>query len=358
MHKAIFPLTILLLLWGICPLTAQETPFSRGVNLTGWFQVSGPQQIKFTRYTKKDFEQIQSLGCDVIRLPINLHSMTNGAPDYILDTLFLGFLDTVVDWAEELKMHLILDNHTFDPAVNTSPAIGPILEKVWTQMANHYKDRSNLIYYEILNEPHGIGDVQWNTIQQNIVDVIRAADQEHTIIVGPAGWNSYNNLAAMPVYDDDNLIYTFHFYDPFLFTHQGASWVDPSMAPLAGVPFPYAAGEMPGLPSSLAGTWVGDAYNNYANDGTIAKVKELIDIAIQFKTARNVPIFCGEFGVYIPNSNQEDRVFWYQIVREYLELHQISWTSWDYHGGFGLHGKRSKGLNIPLLEALGLTVPK
>lgn len=343
-------------------LPAQETPFTRGVNLTNWFQAGSARQIQFTKYTKEDFEQIQSLGCDVVRLPINLHYMTDGAPNYQIDPLFFDFLDQVVDWAEDLQMHLLLDNHTFDPAQNTDPNVGIVLEKVWKQMAQHYKDRSEYIYYEILNEPHGISDAQWNAIQQNIVRAIRTIDTKHTIVIGPAGWNSYNNLAAMPVYDDDNLIYTFHFYDPFVFTHQGATWVDPSMAPLGNVPFPYASNQMPAFPSSLRGSWIESAFNNYRNEGTVARVKQLIDIAVQFKQSRNVRIFCGEFGVYIPNSRNDDRVYWYEVVRKYLEEKQIAWTIWDYHGGFGLYEEGGNDLfehdlNVPLLQALGMNIP-
>ena len=110
---------------GLHSLSAQNTPFNRGVNLTGWFHANSAQQIQFSKYTKQDFEQIQSLGCDVIRLPVNLHFMTNGAPDYTLDPLFLNFLDQAADWAEELNLYLILDNHTFDPAADTDPAVGP-----------------------------------------------------------------------------------------------------------------------------------------------------------------------------------------------------------------------------------------
>ena len=62
-----------------------QVSFNRGVNLTGWFQTSSAQQIQFTKYTKKDFQNIKSLGCDVIRLPINLIYMTNGSPDDTMD---------------------------------------------------------------------------------------------------------------------------------------------------------------------------------------------------------------------------------------------------------------------------------
>lgn len=104
--KNLFAFIILLFFIFQHNLEAQEAPFSRGINLTEWFQASNIQEVQFTRYTKKDFEQIQDLNCDVIRLPINLHFMTNGAPDYVLEPLFLDFLDQVADWAEELNMHL------------------------------------------------------------------------------------------------------------------------------------------------------------------------------------------------------------------------------------------------------------
>ncbi len=342
---------------------SQEVPFRRGVNLTNWFQASSARQIQFTKYTKTDFIQVQSLGFDVIRLPINLHYMTGGEPGYLLDTLFLEFLDQVVDWAEELEMHLILDNHTFDPSESTDPEVGTILKEVWSQMATHFKDRSAYLYYEVLNEPHGIDDGTWNAIQKEVVEEIRMHDTTHYIIIGPAGWNSYNNLDKMPVYEDPKLIYTFHFYDPFLFTHQGASWTDPSMVNLGGIPFPYVASEMPALPAELQGTWIENNYNDYQNQGTVAKVKSLIDIAVAFRDQRNVPIFCGEFGVYQPNSDPEERVFWYDVVQEYLDSNNIAWTMWDYHGGFGLFERGSNGmfehdLNVPLLEALDLEVPE
>jgi endoglucanase len=341
-------------------LNAQN--FNKGVNVTGWFQANAAREIQFTMFTKTDFEQIKALGCDVVRLPINLHAMTNGAPDYTLDPLFLNMLDQVVDWSEELQIHLILDNHTFDPAGKTSPSIQDPLVKVWTQMAQHFANRSSYLYYEILNEPHGIDESTWATIQQSAINAIRLHDTQHHIVVGGANWNSYTSLASLPVYADTKLIYTFHFYDPFIFTHQGASWTDPSLVPLSGVPFPYRSSSMPGVPTTLRGTWIESAMNNYSAEGTAAKVKQLIDIAAAFKSQRNVPVFCGEFGVYIPNSNNDDRTAWYELVRTYLTQKGISWTTWDYKGGFGLFEKNSNelydyDLNIPLVQALGFTAP-
>ena len=76
-----------------------------------------------------------------------------------------------------------------------------------------------------------------------------------------------------------------------------------------------------------------------------------------------MPIFCGEFGAYIPNSNNQDRVNYYEVVRTYFEENEVRWTAWDYKGSFGLFEAGSSALfehdlNISLLEAMGLETPE
>jgi len=354
MERFIIILTISLLL-NMQTLFAQA-PFSRGVNLTEWFQAGNAGEIKFNKYTKQDFINIKSLGCDVVRLPINMHYMTFGAPDYKFDPLYFTYLDSVVRWAEEIKIYLIIDNHTFDPAVGA----GPALIKVWGQMAEHYKGHSKYILYEILNEPHDLSTQDWSTIQQDVINVIRKKDTRHTIIVGPSSYNHYTELKNLPVFSDTNLLYTFHFYDPFIFTHQGAAWV--GLQAFKGVPFPYDVARIPVKQVSQKDAWGDSLLSVYNVDGTAQKIKSLIDIAIDFKNTRKVKIFCGELGAYIPFSNNNDRVLWYNAVRKYLDEKQIPWTIWDYGGGFGIFNKGSEGLfnhdlNIHLLKALGFNIP-
>lgn len=362
MRKDLGKVTLVILSLFYFITATSQAPFNRGVNLTGWFQVNSPGQIQFTKFTREDIVNIKSLGCDVIRLPVNLHSMTSGSPSYTLDPLYVSFLDSVINWCEDLHIYLIIDNHSFDPNVNTSPDVLNILMKVWSQTASHLRNRSDYILYEILNEPHGITTTDWGTIQNQVIGAIREKDTRHTIVVGGSGYNSYSELASLPVYSDDNLLYTFHFYDPFMFTHQGASWTAPSMGPLSGVPFPYNAAEMPACPGPLRGTWIESSLNSYPSEGTVNHVKQLIDIAVNFRNSRNVKIFCGEFGVYIPNSDTNDRSYWYEAVRQYFEEKDIPWTTWDYKGSFGLFSKGSDelfdhDLNISLLQALNLFVP-
>ena len=89
-----------------------EVPFHRGVNLTNWLQAGSVRQVQFTKYTKQDLENIKSLGCDVIRLPINLHYMTGGAPDYTIDPLFF-YPQGVFNWAAVDRFEIVSEYHDF-----------------------------------------------------------------------------------------------------------------------------------------------------------------------------------------------------------------------------------------------------
>ena len=341
-------------------LSAQN-PFIKGVNLTGWFGASSARSVPFSKFAKKDLQNIKSLGCDVIRLPIELHHMTNGAPNYVIDPLFYKYLDQVIDWTEELQLNLIIDNHTIEVA--TSKTVEAPLLKIWPQMARHYKNRSTSIFYEILNEPNTLLAADWAAIQAKAVDSIRLYDTKHTIVVTGADWGGISGLINLKKLTDTNLIYSFHFYDPFLFTHQGAGWPTPSLADLAGVPFPYDATRMPVCPPSLKGTWIEGSLNySYKTDGTAAKLKSAIDAAISYAATNNVKIFCGELGAYNLNSVDKDRVEWYKTVTGYLTQKSIPWTMWDYQGGFGLFNKGSNeifeyDINRPMAESMGFVLP-
>ena len=99
--------------WGGAGAAAKtEVPFHRGVNLTSWLQAGSARQLQFTRFTKQDLVNIKSLGCDVIRLPINLHYMTGGAPDYTVDPLFF-YPQGVFNWAAVDRFEIVSEYHDF-----------------------------------------------------------------------------------------------------------------------------------------------------------------------------------------------------------------------------------------------------
>ena len=53
---------------------AISAPFKKGVNFTIWLEYGNAEQNHADMFTKKDFENAKSLGCDVVRLPFILKS--------------------------------------------------------------------------------------------------------------------------------------------------------------------------------------------------------------------------------------------------------------------------------------------
>lgn len=340
-------------------------PFSQGVNMTTWFELWSPGQGNLNYYNKADLENVKSLGADVIRLPVHFDNLSSGAPDYKINALTLEYLDKVVDWCEELHLYLVIDNHSFNSGTYpSSAAVDKSLQKIWPQIASRYKNRSSFILYEILNEPNHIDNAVWNRIQEKALKTIRTYDKTHTVVVTGADWGSIRALEKIQLYDDANLIYTFHWYSPFVFTHQGASWANKEEEALSAIPFPYDEKRMPPVPKEVKGTWMeNELKSKYPADGTEKAMRDELAIAYNFSRKNSVPVWCGEMGAYDLRSLPEDRVRWYKTAGALLHEMHIPFTVWGYGGSFGLFKKNTRevypyDLNVEVLQALGFGVPE
>ena len=311
-------------------------------------------------YTEQDFRDIRALGCDVIRLPINLNRMARGSADGKIPQRLFEVLDRAVAWASRNGLSLILDNHTQEDDQSIDPALGDILPVVWKQMAQHFRASPTTVIYEIFNEPHDITAAAWDRIQRRTLAAIRTVDAVHTVIVTGADWGGIDGLLALAPYDDPRLLYSFHFYDPFAFTHQGAEWAEQSE--LIRVPFPPDPSRPPLVLPGAAASRLKETAAWYMASDPIATMTSQLDKAYLWGQRNRVPLYCGELGVYDKVSPAVDRVAWYALVRSLLEERHIPFSTWDYRGGFGLFAPGSAedfshDLNVPLLHALGLSVP-
>lgn len=324
---------------------AVKAPFTKGVNFTNWLEYRPASEVKEDYYTKQDFINAKRLGCDVIRLPIHFEELIAGDKSLTIPEKVFRILDRVAEWVNELQMHVIFDFHNATGADSrTSDDVESLLIPIWSQVAARYKDASDYIIYELMNEPHGIEIEKWNKAIYNVFHHVRAIDEKHHIIVGGADWNSFAAMKTLPDFQDDKVIYTFHFYDPHTFTHQGAGWSH--LERVVGIPFPYEESRMPQMPENPTEE-ERRRFENYPKEGTVERVIEFFDQYVAFSVERNAPVFCGEFGAFAPFATHEDRVSWYTIVANLLDERGIARTSWDYYGGFGIYDFRKlKGLTM------------
>ena len=319
------------------PRTNKALPFNKGINLTVWMEYS---RMNTLMYGRKDFENIKSLGVEVIRLPVWFEIWNDGAPGYKVSDECWYLLDNAVDWCEELGMSIIIDFHNdCNGTSKTNPKIEQVLLKVWPQVAERYKNRGGFILYEIMNEPHfSSGNIdsdikKWGKIQGNVLKAIREIDQKHYVVVGGGDWNSIDSMLKLPDYKDEKLVYNFHDYSPFLFTHQGAGWTDINR--MKNIPFPYSKEKMPPLPKNPTNTekW---SYQNYEKDSSEEKLVAPLNKAVEFANKRNACLMCNEFGVYMPYADVEERANWYRLKLGWMDERGICRISWDYMGDMGL----------------------
>lgn len=188
------------------------------------------------------FAIVADAGFSHVRLPISWDGYADTAPPFTIPD---GDDPTVdhpdysnvwerVDWAIEQAaangLIIIIDMHHYD-AIHADPlAERDRFLAMWTQIAERYATAGEHVVFELLNEPHQTFDVDpslWNDLAADALEIVRQTNPDRPVLIGPVGYNSIDRLPDFEVPDDPNIIVTVHVYEPFSFTHQGATWVDP-----------------------------------------------------------------------------------------------------------------------------------
>jgi aryl-phospho-beta-D-glucosidase BglC (GH1 family) len=95
----------------------------------------------------------------------------------------------------------------------------------WRALARHYSTwDADRVFFEILNEPEFTDRYRWYGVQTKVATTIREGALQHTLIAAGARWSDDDELVFLEPLRDSNVIYNFHFYEPNIFTHQGATW--------------------------------------------------------------------------------------------------------------------------------------
>jgi endoglucanase len=202
----------------------------RGVNFGNALEAPSEGAWGMTLETSY-FDLVKQGGFDTIRLPVSwtYHAAKN-AP-YTINSEFMKRVTWAVDEASSRGLNIVVNIHHYDELNQNPVAEEARYLAIWKQIAEHFKDYPDSVYFELLNEPHGEFNTDanlWNQLLAKSITTIRLNNPTRAVIVGPVNWNSIGSLGKLELPDDPYLITTVHFYDPFAFTHQGAEWVNPS----------------------------------------------------------------------------------------------------------------------------------
>lgn len=294
----------------------------RGVNIIGYDPI-WTDRTK-ARFKPRYFPMLRRAGFDFVRVVLQSFKHMDAANR--LDPQWLATLDWVVNNARAAGLSVIIDEHDFDTCSKDPVACRPKLEAFWRQVGARYKAQPDSVIFELMNEPHDKLDGEgWNQLHAAILPIVRATNPRRTVIIGPTHWNSLNDLPLLKLpADDRNILVTFHYYEPFRFTHQGAGWTD--MKDVRDVPFTPA---------------------------DQARVREDIAKAAAWSKANDRPILLGEFGAYDRGgSSQGERARYAATVRSATEAAGIPWAYWQFDGDFVLYDIDHERWITPIRDAL------
>jgi aryl-phospho-beta-D-glucosidase BglC (GH1 family) len=357
---------------GPSPQTVSSVPASRlarlrhGVNASGWFaQVydkRGYAKEHFRDWTTaEDIALIKSMGFDHVRLSVDPPPMmASHRPDEI-PAEHLGYLDAAVKTILDHGLAVAIDLHPesdFKARLAKDDSFVQEFADFWRALARHYSTwDAERVFFEILNEPEFSDRYRWYGVQAKLAAAIREGAPRHTMIAAGARWSDDDDLVFLEPFRDPNVIYNFHFYEPHIFTHQGATWGAYSWHWVKGLHYPSspesAANTAAGVPEAVDRL----AVIRYGQDRwDAARIDAEITQVAEWARQRGVPVVCNEFGVFRDYADPRDREEWIHDVRTALERHGMGWAIWDYSGNFGVVTKKD-GRTAPdeaTVRALGL----
>ncbi|MGH6737161.1 MAG: glycoside hydrolase family 5 protein [Methyloceanibacter sp.] len=358
---------------------ASEQPLKleRGVSIHAWLNWAPLTEAGDYRWppyhdlgewgSAGDFERIKAMGFDFVRLSVDpgpLLSSDGKRRDEAVTRL-----EESVRAVSKVGLKVVLDLHPVGQVKAWSaesiegPADAPmsaryrsVVASVAKMLARVGTDKTAL---ELMNEPQfypceGTGGEEWESVLIGLVRAVREAAPGLTLVVSGACGGNITGLTELDParLDDDRLIYSFHFYEPHSFTHQGVG----EARDVKGVPWPAddAATDLAMIFSKL----VLSQYDLTAaeHSARLAKVRRHLAIYMEegwseaqiksrFAEVRawakqnGIPtsrLLLGEFSALAPNAERSggaldaDRFRWLDAVRREADALGVGWAYWEY----------------------------
>lgn len=278
------------------------SPIQKCMNLGN--ALDSPEREGEWGYTirRADMIRLKSAGFDTVRIPIRWSTRAGTRAPYTIEPDFLARVDEVVRWGGEIGLNVIINVHHYTELSERPSLHEQRLEAIWDQLAYHYVTAPDFLIFEVVNEPYGPMTVRrTDALNKRVLERIRQDNPDRWVILATANWGNLDGLKqSRPPYDR-RAILTYHDYDPFEFTHQGAFWAEP-VRPM-GV--------------------------KWGSRADYERLEAGLDQALTLQNKHRMPIFIGEFGVYeeVP---VEERARWIRALRVGAEARGLGWCHWDW----------------------------
>ncbi|WP_421915856.1 glycoside hydrolase family 5 protein [Mesorhizobium sp.] len=372
------------------PGHAATFSMKRGLNLDQWTTWVGEEQwsdpkamLPYPEWRKflkdEDLEALRDAGLDFLRMPVDPSPFLSDKTLALRDDLYASVLDSV-RMINRAGLKVIVDMHLIPAGGSRKIGMGEVMSdpqifdayvEMTRKMARTLaQEDPTQVAFEPMNEPivdcESDGTNLWPERQQRLFAAARSSATRLTLILTGACYSSSTALAKIDpkAIPDDNVIWTFHSYDPFLLTHQGATWAGDFIPYVTGLPYPLGAVPRAELDATLdtirarikaKAPWLRQsgllAYldEQVASLDTPDKLLALMDAPFERVEAwakangikpENVTL--GEFGMIRQEYGNpyvmpaQYRAAYVKDMIKRAEAHGFSWSVWGYGGAFGV----------------------
>lgn len=292
------------------PTTGISLPIGKCVNMGN--HLDAPNEGDWGRaLVDADFAIVKAAGFTTVRVPVRWSTHALAAAPYTIDAAWMARVRHVVDTARAAGLNVILNLHHYEEMATAPAAHAARFAELWKQIAAEFAGEPTAsVWFELMNEPNGaLNDSNLQAVLAPALANVRATNPTRPVILGGQSWSGVDSLASLWIPSDPYVVATIHTYDPFAFTHQGATYVTPT--PPLGRSFGSAA--------------------DYAElDGNLAKVRAYVT-----RTGRSV--FVGEYGVHDdPAIPLAERVKYYGTISAAYASIGVQSCAWAYTNTFRL----------------------
>jgi len=273
------------------------------------------------------------MGMDHIRLGFD--QIVLETEPYVYNEKTFKLVEDFVELCEKHGLGIVLNLHKcignycdIEESITLfdSPELQDRFVKLWLEFERRFATKKNVMF-ELLNEVRDIDPELWNDLAERTINALRRVNKTRVIIVGSICWNNPNKLHTLRVFDDDNVIYTFHVYDPSEFTHQRGVLHWAQLYYNRKMEYP---GDIEKYREYYRVLWNNQKAYSHIDRMDIRYMREILAPAIEFKKKHPDKIlWCGEFGT-IRHADMKSRENWMRDVITILKENHIPYSVWNY----------------------------
>ena len=383
-------MAMLVLALSLGSASAASFSMKRGINLDIWDTWPGEDRwgeaevlLPFPEWrknlTEADLKALVADGFDFVRMPVDPSVFLSEKASPLREQLFASVLDAARA-VNAAGLKVVVDLHLIQSGGNGQVGMTEVMAddrqfdryvEIVRQMAQTLsKEDPERVALELMNEP--VVDCEpgetkvWPERLQRLYAAARASATRLTLVLSGGCWASAEGLASVDpkAIPDDNVIWTFHSYAPFLLTHQGATWAGDFIPYVTGLPYPPHEAPRAELDATLdkvrkkiraeAPVLRRPGLLSYL-DEQVATIdsKEKLEAELDAPFAQvaawaakngvvSDDIYLGEFGMIrqeYGNPYVMPGAWRAAYVRDMIaraEAHGYAWSVWGYGGAFGI----------------------